>query len=61
VELLYESLFLLVLFKRLVIVINQVAVYPRQFERLYTNHFVLGSAFLAGNFVAFFYFVQFDV
>jgi hypothetical protein len=61
VERVYGSLFLLFFRKRLVFVIDQVAIYPRQLQGLNANHFVFVSAFLAGNYIAFFDFVQFDV
>jgi hypothetical protein len=54
------SLFFLFLYQRF-IVVKQVAVYARQFQRLGANHFVLGSAFFTGDHIALFNFIEFNV
>jgi hypothetical protein len=53
------SLVLLLLFERLVFI--QIAVYPRQLQRFDADHLVFCPAFIAGDHIAFLYFVQFDV
>src|ERR1035438_4490746 len=53
-----SSLFLL---KRFVFVVIQVAIHPRQLQRFHADHLVLGSTLIAGDHVAFFHFVHFDV
>jgi hypothetical protein len=54
------SIFLLFFLERFVILI-QIAVYPRQLQRFHTDNLVLSAAFFAGNHIAFFNFVHFDV
>jgi len=54
------SIFLLFFLERFVVFI-QIAVYPRQLQRFHADYLVLGAAFVAGDHIAFFYFVQFNV
>jgi len=52
------SIFLLFFLERFVV---QIAVYPRQLQRFYANHFVFRSTLFAGDHIAFFYLVQFNI
>ena len=54
------SLFLLVLFKRVVVIV-EIVFHPRQLEWLYSYDLILGAAFRASNDIAFFHFIQFNI